>query len=730
MDRSTESDTMRAFLLCFWLFVLCDSTKPSLRLPTNYFPVKQHIHLNFYPVDSRIEGSTTIRARCDNKSEFATLTLSVGHPLVIDRVDMGSSKRVHFELDNMTEMIKIPVPRYSPEITAVLYFHRSIANNLTIAEFGLYAPFNSGMATLFEPNFARTTFPTFDQPTFRCVFTYSAEVFQEPQRFSLVLFNEALDTTKEKRNSIYYEFKPTKLLPAYLLEFAIVDGSQYKLYLEDSYFGIPIRVILDMKTHKNYTDTPSIKGRMRDVIKYTLSSCETKFGTQWLVSGKIDFLFTDMPLEHLEDIGGMEHPGMITMSSYYPIDLVLSFLVHELAHQWTGTQLVNAWWSHFWLNEGITSYVQTETVRDLIKFGRLTPTANTPDFSSYKVEQQIVQKIDNLLSRNAMSFYGISAVFYAQARYSVALLDTAMDGNLLPCLGQIMQQNPFASLSSAQVLEKLTNCPFSTINATEFMQFWLFDREIPIVSIQIEDEQVAKPQALISYTYMCSWLNITLNTCSDKFDPSLKPQFAVDLRDQRNNYLQKSLIVKRNNSRFTLEFDLRKQPLFFANMYSKSNFIVKYPDSVYEAYFDWIEIDASEEQFKVPKFYAFFVSDMVELARRDRIDMKYLFWLLTHKTDLKNMGSGFYAQLQALFNFECCLKTNLSVAVKNDTESWDLLCNFIENIDFERHSECEDRLKDIPEDCSWEYCSIWVEKFGHKFMQMLKKQSLLLPHLR
>ncbi len=129
--------------------------------------------------------------------------------------------------------------------------------------------------------------------------------------------------------------------------------------------------------------------------------------------------------------------------------------------------------------------------------------------------------------------------FFAQAGYSVGLLDTAMNGNLLPCLGQIMQKHPFESLSSRFVLEQVSTCPFSKINATEFMQFWLFHSEIPIVSIQIEK----------------------------------------NLEEQ---------LVKHNKSRFDLDFDLQKEPLFFANMYSKGNFLVKYPDSVYEAFFDWI----------------------------------------------------------------------------------------------------------------------------------------------
>ena len=32
-------------------------------------------------------------------------------------------------------------------------------------------------------------------------------------------------------------------------------------------------------------------------------------------------------------------------------------IVHELAHQWWGNSIICKDWSHFWLNEGITSFM-------------------------------------------------------------------------------------------------------------------------------------------------------------------------------------------------------------------------------------------------------------------------------------------------------------------------------------------------------------------------------------
>ncbi len=39
---------------------------------------------------------------------------------------------------------------------------------------------------------------------------------------------------------------------------------------------------------------------------------------------------------------------------------LVSILIHELIHSWTGNLITNENWEHFWLNEGITSFIETK----------------------------------------------------------------------------------------------------------------------------------------------------------------------------------------------------------------------------------------------------------------------------------------------------------------------------------------------------------------------------------
>src|SRR5262249_50448520 len=51
---------------------------------------------------------------------------------------------------------------------------------------------------------------------------------------------------------------------------------------------------------------------------------------------------------------------------------LVSLVAHELAHSWSGNLVTNATWRDFWLNEGVTTYIERRVVEDLYGADRAT----------------------------------------------------------------------------------------------------------------------------------------------------------------------------------------------------------------------------------------------------------------------------------------------------------------------------------------------------------------------
>jgi leukotriene-A4 hydrolase len=65
--------------------------------------------------------------------------------------------------------------------------------------------------------------------------------------------------------------------------------------------------------------------------------------------------------------GGMENPRLTfaTPTILAGDRSLVSLIAHELAHSWSGNLVTNATWSDFWLNEGVTSYVELRIMEAL-----------------------------------------------------------------------------------------------------------------------------------------------------------------------------------------------------------------------------------------------------------------------------------------------------------------------------------------------------------------------------
>ncbi|HEV7359408.1 MAG TPA: M1 family metallopeptidase [Steroidobacteraceae bacterium] len=197
---------------------------------------------------------------------------------------------------------------------------------------GRHKPF---FYTQAEPIAARAWIPLQDTPQVRA--SYKAKIHTD-DRYRAVMSAE--NDPKAKRNGDY-SFTMPQAVPSYLIALAVGDiefqetGSRTGVYAEKS---------MIKAAAKEFADTESM-----------IQANEKMFGPyRW---SRFDILV--MPPSYPE--GGMENPRLtfITPTVIAGDKSLVSVIAHELAHSWAGNLVGNATWRDFWLNEGLTDYMES-----------------------------------------------------------------------------------------------------------------------------------------------------------------------------------------------------------------------------------------------------------------------------------------------------------------------------------------------------------------------------------
>jgi leukotriene-A4 hydrolase len=185
---------------------------------------------------------------------------------------------------------------------------------------------------------ARSWVPLQDTPAVR--FTYDAKI-TVPKGLRVVM---SADNDPKADGKDGFRFTMPQKIPSYLLAIAIGDIQFRALGKRTGVYAEPGRIDA---AAKELEDTE----RMVEVT-------ESLYGPyRW---GRYDILI----LPPSFPIGGMENPRLtFATPTILAGDKSLTALIaHELAHSWSGNLVTNADWTHIWLNEGFTTYVENRIV--------------------------------------------------------------------------------------------------------------------------------------------------------------------------------------------------------------------------------------------------------------------------------------------------------------------------------------------------------------------------------
>ncbi len=387
-----------------------DSPKSDPHSFANYLevPVK-HIDLTLKVDFHKQELTGKAQLTITNSAGSQQLILDT-HGLVIERVTIGKEESpANFSLGDSVEFLGRPLSiSISPETSIITIYYHTRPAALALQWLSPEQTAGGKYPFLFTQSqaiLARTWIPCQDTPANKI--TYAAHIEVPP---SLRAVMSAKPTFSDPTKGIY-EFEMAQRIPPYLMALAVGELEYRPLGPRSGVYAEPSIIA---KAAFEFADTE----KMIDIDEKICGPY------RW---DKYDILV----LPPSFPFGGMEN-ARLTFATPTVIAgdrSLVALIAHELSHSWSGNLVTCAAWDDFWLNEGMTTYLENRVMEELygVPYARMLSVLGYEDL----MEEMKVMGEDSPDTRLKLSLTGrdpddgFTGIPYEKGRLFLTMLEQA-----------------------------------------------------------------------------------------------------------------------------------------------------------------------------------------------------------------------------------------------------------------------------------------------------------------
>jgi alanyl aminopeptidase len=334
-------------------FVLSAAQRPApeFRLPDIGRPTRYQLDLTIVPSEPTFQGSEAISINLKERTGVVWLNAK---DLTIQEVNVqagGASQPARWWITGEFLAVDLPEPMGPGPVQIAIRYGGKLDEKSNVGAYRRKSGNDWYVYTSFTPIDARRAFPCFDEPGYKAPW----EVTLHVKRDQVAVANApVVSETDEPGGMKRVVFAPTQPLPSEVVALAVgpfdvVDAGAA------GEKRIPVRIITPRgraaEAAAARSPTPEIVAQLEQY---------TGIPYPW---DKLDHLAVlDMPF------GATENPGLIT---YRDRGLLApperdtpewqrsmrGTMAHELAHQWFGNLVTQAWWDDVWLSEGFATWL-------------------------------------------------------------------------------------------------------------------------------------------------------------------------------------------------------------------------------------------------------------------------------------------------------------------------------------------------------------------------------------